>query len=80
MPSISVRNLPDSVHRALKRQAAAHGRSTEAEARAILAEAVLPPREERLGAALRRIGAELGLAGEFQPARSPDLPEAASFE
>lgn len=80
MPSISVRNLPEGVHRALKRQAAEHGRSTEAEARAILAAAVLPPREERLGSALRRIGAELGLTEAFRPGPSPDLPEPAVFE
>jgi plasmid stability protein len=53
MPPISVRNPPDGVHRALKRSAIEHGRSTEAEARAILAEAVLPPAEERMGSALR---------------------------
>jgi hypothetical protein len=31
MPAITVRNLPDSVHRALRLRAALHGRSTEAE-------------------------------------------------
>lgn len=80
MPSISVRNLPDGVHRALKRRAIEHGRSTEAEARAILAEAVLPPAEERMGSALRRIGAVLGVTDDYAPARSPDTVEPALFE
>lgn len=39
---ITVRNLPDEVHRALRIRAARHGRSTEAEVRDILEQAVLP--------------------------------------
>lgn len=77
MPSISVRNLPEGVHRALKRRAAEHGRSAEAEARMILAEAVLPPAEERLGSALRRIGATLGVSEAYAPLRDPEGPEPA---
>lgn len=80
MASISVRNLPEGVHRALKRRAAEHGRSVEAEARAILAEIVLPPAEERLGSALRRIGAALGVADQYAPTRSPEPVEPARFE
>ena len=33
MAMLTVRNLPDDVHRALRVQAALHGRSTEAEVR-----------------------------------------------
>lgn len=36
MAMLTVRNLPDKVHRALRVRAARHGRSTEAEVRAIL--------------------------------------------
>ena len=36
MTTLTVRNLPDEVHRALRIRAAGHGRSTEAEVRAIL--------------------------------------------
>lgn len=36
MATLSIRNLPDEVHRRLRIRAAAHGRSMEAEARAIL--------------------------------------------
>jgi plasmid stability protein len=40
MASLSVRNLDDGVLAQLKRRAARHGRSAEAEAREILAQAV----------------------------------------
>lgn len=36
MPAITVRNLPEGTRRALRLRAAQHGRSTEAEVRAIL--------------------------------------------
>ena len=36
MANVNVRNLPDEVHRAIRIQAAHHGRSTEAEIRDIL--------------------------------------------
>ena len=38
--SLLIRNLPESLKPALRRRAAAHGRSVEAEARVILEEAV----------------------------------------
>jgi plasmid stability protein len=40
MATLSIRNLPDEVHRALRLRAARHGRSMEAEAREILAESL----------------------------------------
>jgi len=36
MATVTVRHLPDAVHRALRVRAAQHGRSTEAEIRVIL--------------------------------------------
>ncbi|MGH8558914.1 MAG: FitA-like ribbon-helix-helix domain-containing protein [Methylococcales bacterium] len=39
MPTLTIRNLPDQVHAALRLQAAQHGLSMEAEARKILTEA-----------------------------------------
>jgi plasmid stability protein len=36
MPSITIRNVPDEVHRVIRPRAALHGRSTEAEIRSIL--------------------------------------------
>lgn len=41
MATLNIRNLPAEVHRLLRIRAAEHGRSMEAEARAILAEACL---------------------------------------
>jgi plasmid stability protein len=49
MPQLVVRQLPDEVHRALKAQAKEHGRSTEAEARDIIALAVLPDSRPKAG-------------------------------
>ena len=39
MATLNIRNLPEEVHRRLRIRAAEHGRSMEAEARAILSEA-----------------------------------------
>lgn len=54
MISVLVRKLPLEVHRALKVRAALNGRSTEAEMREILTEAVQPLK-------LKKIGQEVGL-------------------
>ena len=64
MKNVVVRNLPDEVHRAIKRRAAAHGRSAEAELRAIITEAVQPPERVKLGSLLAQIGRELKLTDE----------------
>jgi plasmid stability protein len=60
MASVTVRNLPDETHRALRVRAAMHGRSTEAEIRAILENAVNPERRIKLGTLLAEIGREAG--------------------
>ncbi|MXN79239.1 Arc family DNA-binding protein [Burkholderia sp. 4701] len=60
MPVITVRNLPDEVHRALRVRAAQHGRSTEAEVRDILEKAVRPEGRVKLGTLLAEIGREAG--------------------
>ena len=49
MSTITVRNLPEETHRALRVRAAERGRSTEAEVRAILEEAVRPAERLRIG-------------------------------
>jgi plasmid stability protein len=61
MATLTVRNLPDETHRALRVLAAAHGRSTEAEVRDILARAVNPPERVKMGDALAQLGRRLGL-------------------
>jgi len=64
MAMLTVRNLPDEVHRALRMQAALHGRSTEAEVREILAVAVKPEARVRLGEALAALSRDIGLRNE----------------
>ena len=64
MAMLTVRNLPDEVHRALRVQAALHGHSTEAEVREILAAAVKPPSRVLLGDALAALGRQVGLTNE----------------
>ena len=61
MAAVTIRNLPEEVHRALKVRAAQHERSTEAEMRAILEAAVRPEGRLQLGAALSEASRELGL-------------------
>lgn len=60
MANITVRNLPDEVHRALRVRAAHHGRSTEAEIRDILEAAARPPERVKLGSLLASIAQEAG--------------------
>lgn len=62
MPMLTVRNLPDDVHRALRARASRNGRSTEAEVREILKTAVAG--EVRLGGLLADIGRRLQLTDQ----------------
>jgi len=64
MSSITVRNVPDEVHRALRVRAAQHGRSTEAEIREILAAAVKPQGRVKLGSLLADMGRKARLTDE----------------
>ncbi len=61
MAAVTIRNLSDEIHRALKVRAAQHNRSTEAEMRAILEAAVCPPDRLRLGSALAQLSRTIGL-------------------
>jgi plasmid stability protein len=84
MAMLTVRNLPDDVHRALRVQAALHGRSTEAEVREILAVAVKPEARVRLGDALAALGQKIGLTNEdfevFNQVRDKTPAQPISFE
>jgi plasmid stability protein len=60
MSAVTVRNLSDEVHRGLRARAARHGRSTEAEIRAILEAAIRPPQRVKLGSLLASIAREAG--------------------
>ena len=79
MASVTVRNLPDETHRALRARAATHGISTEAEIRAILENAVRPENRIKLGSLLAEIGREVGGVDlEIERNRTPVEP--VSFE
>lgn len=84
MPSVTVRNVPDEVHRAIRVRAAQHGRSIEAEMRDILESAVKPQGRVKLGSLLAEIGREVKLTDEesamFTNVRDTAQARAASFE
>jgi plasmid stability protein len=62
MPAVTIRNLSEETHRALKIRAAQHNRSTEAEMRAILEAAVRPEGRLRIGTALAEMSRKIGLS------------------
>lgn len=84
MTILTVRNVPDDVHRALRVRAARHGRSTEAEVREILAAVVKPEKRVRVGEALAAIGRKIGLTNEdlvvFESVRDKTPAEPLSFD
>ena len=61
MAAVTIRNLSDEAHRALKVRAAQHNRSAEAEMRAILEATVRPESRVRLGTALSQMSRKIGL-------------------
>jgi antitoxin FitA len=79
MAAVSIRNLDEDTKRRLRIRAAQHGRSMEAEIRAILEEAVREP--ERSGGLFTVLmdrfaaigGVELDLPPRSTPARAADL-------
>ena len=56
MAVVTVRNVPEETHRALKLRAAQRGRSTEAEIREILEDAVRPKARLKIGSELAAFG------------------------
>ncbi len=79
MSAVTVRNLPDETHRALKQLAALHGRSTEAEIREILEEAVRPKTRVKIGSELAAFGQCFG-GLDLDIARDQTPTEPAVFE
>jgi antitoxin FitA len=79
MTSITVRNLPEETHRALRVRAAMAGRSTEAEIRSILERAVRPEGRVKLGSLLAEIGQQVG-GFDLVLERDKTLTEPISFE
>lgn len=84
MPAITVRNIPEEIHRGLKALAARHGRSTEAEVRELIANAVQPEERTRIGTALWKIAREAGVTDEevafIEATRDRTPAEPMSFE
>jgi plasmid stability protein len=79
MSSITVRNLPEETHRALRVRAAMAGRSTEAEVRAILESIARPEGRIKPGSLSAEIGKQAGGFNlEIERDKSPAEPM--SFE
>lgn len=79
MASITVRNLPEETHRALRVRAAQNGRSTEAEVRDILEAAVRPKERIKVGSELAAFGDKYKL-DDLKIEREQEPPRIASFE
>ncbi len=79
MRVVTVRNLPDETHRALRLRAARHGRSTEAEIRAILEEVVRPETRVKVGSELAAFGRRFG-GIDLDLAREQAPTDPATFE
>ncbi|MBS1869396.1 MAG: Arc family DNA-binding protein [Actinobacteria bacterium] len=78
LSTLTVRNLDDTVKAQLRLRAAENGRSMEAEARAILRDALLGAPPARLGSRIHDRFAGLGADRLELPARS-ELPRAADL-
>jgi plasmid stability protein len=79
LAAVTIRNIPEETHRALRVRAAQHGRSTEAEIREILEEAVRPQRRLKIGSELAAFGRRLG-GLDVEITRDQGQPESAEFE
>ena len=80
MPNLTVRNLPEETHRALRVRAARHSRSTEAEIRAILEETVRPAGRLKIGSEIHRIAKQIGSMDDLQIPRRQSAIRGADFE
>lgn len=84
MAMLTVRNISDEVHRALRVRAASHGHSMEAEVRGILESAVSPQGRVKLGSLLAGMGRRAKLTEEefavFDQVRDKTPARPVSFE
>ena len=84
MAMLTVRKLPDEVHRALAVRAERKGHSMESEVREILSNAVLGSERVKLGSVLQAIGREVGLTSEdleiFETVRDHSPARAVNFD
>ena len=84
MAMLTVRNISDEVHRALRVRAVLHGHSMEAEVRGILESVVSPQGRVKLGSLLADMGRRAQLTDAefavFEQVRSKLPARPASFE
>jgi plasmid stability protein len=85
MAKLTVRNLPDDVHRALTARAAQNGRSVEVEVLEILERAAKPEGRLKLGSLLASVAREAGgltvtEAENFNQFRNEPPAEPTGFE
>jgi antitoxin FitA len=84
MAMLTVRNITDEVHRALRVRAAQRGHSMEAEVRDILESAVSPQGRVKLGSLLADMGRRAKLSDEefavFEQVRSKMPARPVNFE
>ena len=84
MATLTVRNVSDEVHRALRVRAARHGHSMEAEVRQILESAVSPEGRVKLGSLLADMGRRAKLTDEefavFEQVRNKAPARPVNFE
>lgn len=84
MAMLTIRNLTDEVHRALRVRAAQRGHSMEAEVREILEAAVNPQGRVKLGTLLADMGKRARLSDEefadFEQVRNKKPSSPVSFE
>ena len=84
MAMLTVRNITDEVHRALRVRAAQRGHSMEAEVRDILESAVSPQGRVKLGSLLADMGRRAKLSDEefavFEQVRSKAAARPVNFE
>jgi plasmid stability protein len=84
MAMLTVRKLPDEVHRALMIRAESRGQSMESEVREILSQAVLGVERVKLGSLLQAISKDVGLTDAdlevFETIRDQSPARAVNFE
>ncbi len=76
MADLLVRGVDDALVQRLKKRAGAHGRSQEAELRAILTEVLLSPPRRKLAellAAMPNVGLDADFQHQHEQAAAPDV-------
>lgn len=80
MATLTIRQVDEATHARLRRRAAEHGRSVEAEVRAIIDAAVGRRPDNILSALIDIVHAEPGLEVDLDIPSRTDLPRSASLQ